>query len=61
MVISVIHGTFGEDGQLQELLDEAGFEYAGSGTDASRLCMNKNASKQMVSGSGVRISGDIML
>ena len=59
VVISVIHGTFGEDGQLQELLDNAGFAYAGSGTEASRLCMNKNASKQVVSGSGVRVSGDV--
>ena len=36
VVISVIHGTFGEDGQLQELLDRGGFTYAGSSANASR-------------------------
>lgn len=59
VVISVIHGTFGEDGQLQELLDRGGFTYAGSSANASRLCMDKNASKQMVSESGVRVSEDV--
>lgn len=58
VVISVIHGTFGEDGQLQELLENAGFEYAGSEASASRLCMNKNASKKTVSARGVRVSND---
>ena len=59
VVISVIHGTFGEDGQLQEILDEAGFFYAGSGANASRLCMNKYASKRSVAERGVRVSADV--
>ena len=58
VIISVIHGTFGEDGQLQELLDINGFAYAGSGTNASRLCMNKSLSKKTVAASGVPVSDD---
>ena len=59
VVISVIHGTFGEDGQLQGILDDAGFFYAGSGANASRLCINKHASKRSVAEKGVRVSPDI--
>ncbi len=58
VVISVIHGTFGEDGQLQELLDRGGFTYAGSSANASRLCMNKSLSKKTVAASGVPVSDD---
>ena len=59
VVISVIHGTFGEDGQLQKILDESGFIYAGSEAVGSHLCMNKHASKKSVAERGVRVSPDI--
>jgi D-alanine-D-alanine ligase len=59
VVFPAIHGTFGEDGRLQELLDNAGINYAGSDAHASRLCMNKYLSKRVVSKSGVRIAPDI--
>jgi D-alanine-D-alanine ligase len=44
---------------LQELLDNAGINYAGSDARASRLCMNKYLSKRVVSKSGVRIAPDV--
>jgi D-alanine-D-alanine ligase len=59
VVFPAIHGTFGEDGRLQELLDNAGINYAGSDAHASRLCMNKYLSKRVVSKSGVRIAPDV--
>jgi D-alanine-D-alanine ligase len=59
VVFPAIHGTFGEDGRLQELLDNAGINYAGSDARASRLCMNKYLSKRVVSKSGVRIAPDV--
>lgn len=59
VVISVIHGTFGEDGELQNLLDEKGFSYAGSTAASSRLCMDKNAAKKCVAAKGVRVSPDL--
>ena len=40
-----IHGEFGEDGELQKLLDAAGIPYTGSGAKASMLAMNKYLSK----------------
>ncbi|MDP6439922.1 MAG: D-alanine--D-alanine ligase [Candidatus Brocadiia bacterium] len=41
-----LHGEWGEDGGVQELLEEAGIPYTGSGPEASRLAFNKLASKR---------------
>ncbi len=44
-VFLALHGTFGEDGTVQHMLDELGLPFTGSGADASRLAMDKVASK----------------
>lgn len=41
-----IHGTFGEDGQLQKLLEERGVPYTGDGVEASWTAFNKILSKE---------------
>lgn len=46
-VFIALHGTFGEDGQVQALLYEAGVPYAGSGPAASRTAFDKCASKEL--------------
>lgn len=40
-----LHGTFGEDGTVQRLLDAAGLRYTGSGAEASKLAFSKSAAK----------------
>lgn len=40
-----MHGEFGEDGQIQFLLETRGIPYTGSGVEASRLAMDKIAAK----------------
>ncbi len=45
IVFPALHGSFGEDGQLQALLEAAGISYCGSDAAASRLCMDKAATK----------------
>ncbi len=40
-----LHGTFGEDGGIQSVLEVLGVPYTGSGVNASRLAMDKVASK----------------
>lgn len=45
IVFPALHGHFGEDGQLQALLEAAGIHYSGSDAAASRLCMDKAATK----------------
>ena len=45
MVFPVLHGTFGEDGTVQGLLELSGIPYVGSGTLASAICMDKDTTK----------------
>ena len=41
-----LHGYFGEDGGVQQLLESKGIPYTGSGINASRLAMDKLATKK---------------
>lgn len=41
LVIPVIHGTTGEDGQIQGFLQTLGLKYVGSGVSASAICFDK--------------------
>src|SRR5947209_11957898 len=36
-----IHGTFGEDGQLQKILEQRGVAYTSDGVEASRAAFDK--------------------
>jgi D-alanine-D-alanine ligase len=49
-----LHGTFGEDGQLQQLLEERGVAYTGEGVQGSRLAFDKIRSKEKFEEHGVR-------
>ncbi len=48
-----LHGTFGEDGGIQAVLDVMGVPYTGSGVEASRLAMDKVAAKERFRGAGI--------
>jgi D-alanine-D-alanine ligase len=48
-----LHGRFGEDGQVQRLLEQRRIPYTGSGPVASRLAMDKLASKRQFLRSGI--------
>lgn len=50
-----LHGRFGEDGQMQEILDMLKIPYTGSGADASRLAMDKIASRNIFHKHGLRV------
>ena len=43
VVFPVLHGAFGESGELQEILEQRGVPFVGSGSVASRIGMNKIA------------------
>ncbi len=49
----VIHGTFGEDGALQRILEERGVVYTGSGPEASALAFDKVAAKRSFLDAGI--------
>src|SRR5438046_2937910 len=45
LAFNAIHGTFGEDGQVQRILESRGLPYTGEGIVGSELCIDKIASK----------------
>src|SRR5436190_3865752 len=45
VIFPVLHGQFGESGELQEILEKRGLPFVGSGSAASRLGMNKANTK----------------
>jgi len=45
VVFIALHGRFGEDGEVQAMLESAGLPYTGSDPQASRAAMDKMASK----------------
>jgi D-alanine-D-alanine ligase len=53
LCVNMIHGTFGEDGGLQALLDGRGIAYTGEGAAASRVAFDKLASKKLFEAAGV--------
>lgn len=46
IAFNVVHGTFGEDGQLQEILDRHGVKYTGEGAANSRVAFDKTLTKR---------------
>lgn len=54
IVFPMIHGTFGEDGELQKSLSAKGIEFVGCGAASSALCMDKMLAKKRVEALGVK-------
>ncbi len=48
-----LHGEFGEDGRLQQILEAKSLLYTGSGSKASELAFDKIASKEIFAAAGV--------
>jgi len=61
VVFPVLHGTFGEDGTLQGLLELAGIPYVGAGVLCSSLAMDKIAFKDVALTHGLRVADYLWL
>jgi D-alanine-D-alanine ligase len=55
VVFPVMHGTFGEDGTVQGLLELAGLPYVGAGVLASAVGMDKDVQKRLFKEAGLPI------
>jgi len=55
VVFPVLHGTFGEDGTVQGLLELAGLPYIGAGVLASSLSMDKDMMKRVARERGLPV------
>ena len=49
-----LHGKFGEDGQLQQILEDKSLTYTGSGPRASELAFDKTAAKNAFENAGIK-------
>lgn len=54
-IFITMHGSFGEDGSVQRLLDRAGVPYQGSGVRASQLAFDKHATSQLLRRAGFAV------
>jgi D-alanine-D-alanine ligase len=59
VVFPVLHGTFGEDGTVQGLLDLAGLPYVGAGVLGSSVGMDKDVQKRLYKQAGIPV-GDFL-
>src|SRR4029079_7315943 len=55
VVFPVLHGTFGEDGTVQGLLELAGLPYVGAGVLASAVSMDKEVTKRLLAQRGLPV------
>ncbi|WP_328453382.1 D-alanine--(R)-lactate ligase [Amycolatopsis sp. NBC_00438] len=53
VVLPVLHGTLGEDGALQGLLELSGIPYVGCGIPGSALCMDKSLAYVVAGSAGI--------
>jgi D-alanine-D-alanine ligase len=61
VVFPVLHGTFGEDGAMQGLLELAELPYVGAGVLGSSLSMDKDAMKRICRASGLPVVDHIVV
>lgn len=53
ILMPVTHGAFGEDGQLQKIMEERHLNFVGSDSKSSAICMDKPTTKKLVDDAGV--------
>ena len=53
MAFLALHGTFGEDGQVQNILGQRGVPFTGANAETSRICIDKEKTKERLRESGV--------
>jgi len=60
VAFSLLHGTFGEDGRMQELLEEARIAYSGCDSASSRLTMDKAGTKARAEARGIKVADALL-
>jgi D-alanine-D-alanine ligase len=61
VVIPMLHGTFGEDGSIQGLLELADLPYVGAGVLASAVSMDKSVTKRLCKEAGLPVVEHVVL
>ena len=55
VVLPILHGKGGEDGQIQEILEALNVKYLGSQPEAARVCFDKKQARQLVEKLGFKV------
>ena len=58
---NALHGTFGEDGGMQGILESLGLPYTHSGVLASALAMDKELAKTILRAAGVPVANAVLV
>ena len=61
VVFNALHGEFGEDGQVQQILEAIRSPYTGSGAVASALGMDKYKAKEVFKKAGFKVPNGLNL
>ena len=61
VVLPVLHGTHGEDGTVQGLLELSGIPYVGAGVFASAAAMDKEFTKVVLAAAGLPVGEQVVL
>ncbi|MEW6552883.1 MAG: D-alanine--D-alanine ligase [Actinomycetota bacterium] len=57
----VLHGSMGEDGSIQSLLELLGIPYTGSGVAASAVALDKSMTKHVFRSQGIPVADDVVV
>ena len=60
-VFVALHGEFGEDGEVQEILERLGIPYTGSSPEACRRMFDKSAAMRTLEAAGIPTPPSVML
>jgi D-alanine-D-alanine ligase len=61
VVFPVLHGTYGEDGTIQGMLEIADLPYVGCGVMASAAGMDKIIAKRLLDNAGIAVTPDVIV
>lgn len=61
VVFNVIHGEYGEDGQVQRILEAIAVPYTGSRAEVATLVFNKHRTNEAAKALGIRVPHSVLL
>ena len=61
LMFPILHGTYGEDGKIQGLLEVLGIDYIGCNTATSSICMDKFFCKTLVADANIAVAHHVIL
>jgi len=53
LIFNALHGDFGEDGEVQNILDDINLPYTGVGRESALLTINKDKTKELLKDHGI--------